>query len=388
MAASITTPEHVAEGNKDHVQLEGTERRIAELEHERDQYAYAIRQLILQVKTTAYAWVTTMPDSISTAGVAHALDDLCSPVVTREGLRGGGRLRDDLWSAIVGAYYLRFQNDGHPEDSEAAADEAMAIVQPELNRLTVRAETAANERDQARATSRRLNRRAQEAESKLAAYERAVAEWVIGDQGTYIPIESVAVIARIAGLDVDHDRFEVHYQRMEKLRADRDRLASEVERQVGAKAGVAGEWGDALADKAAAEAAIARVRDELHALSVEVRGLTPVALAGRRDAVSRIRSALGGAGSSPSMPTDMDSGKGLKMRHENVHAPFSGEQVNNLNKFQRLGSFHPFTCGKRDQHPDDEGVLVAYEEGWKCPVDDCDYTQNWAIDAVADGRFT
>ena len=41
-----------------------------------------------------------------------------------------------------------------------------------------------------------------------------------------------------------------------------------------------------------AEAAIGRVRAELHALNSEVRGLNPVALAGRRDAVARVLAAL------------------------------------------------------------------------------------------------
>ncbi|MFB8035898.1 hypothetical protein ACFC5Z_23705 [Streptomyces sp. NPDC056004] len=41
-----------------------------------------------------------------------------------------------------------------------------------------------------------------------------------------------------------------------------------------------------------AEAGIERVRAELHALNSEVRGIGPIALAGRRDAVARIRAAL------------------------------------------------------------------------------------------------
>lgn len=98
-------------------------------EQERDQYASAIRQLILQVKQTAHHWATTLPDTIRTADVTTALMGLCSPVPLPEGLR------DDMWQRIVAAYYLRFENDGHPEDARAAADEAMAIVQPELDRL-------------------------------------------------------------------------------------------------------------------------------------------------------------------------------------------------------------------------------------------------------------
>lgn len=103
--------------------------RSERLRGERDMYASAIRQLILQVRQTAHVWSTTLPDTIRTADVAQALYSLCSPKPLPEGLR------DDLWQRIVAAYYLRFENDGHPEDAKAAADEAMAIVQPELDCL-------------------------------------------------------------------------------------------------------------------------------------------------------------------------------------------------------------------------------------------------------------
>ncbi|MFF2009152.1 hypothetical protein ACFVWY_08775 [Streptomyces sp. NPDC058195] len=51
---------------------------------------------------------------------------------------------------------------------------------------------------------------------------------------------------------------------------------------------------DQLADRyQGAEAAVARVRAELHALNSETR-LNPAAMAGRRDAVARVRAALDG----------------------------------------------------------------------------------------------
>lgn len=109
------------------------------LAFERAMYAAAIRQLIRQVKQTAHAWLVNLPDTIRTADVAQALGSLCSPKPLPEDLR------DDLWQRIVAAYYLRFENDGHPEDSKAAADEAMAIVQPELDRLRAELEQARQE---------------------------------------------------------------------------------------------------------------------------------------------------------------------------------------------------------------------------------------------------
>jgi hypothetical protein len=70
----------------------------------------------------------------------------------------------------------------------------------------------------ARATNQRLNARAQRLESELAAYRRAVAQWEISDQMTYVPLRSLAVIAKAAGLAVP-ERWELHYERVERLEA-------------------------------------------------------------------------------------------------------------------------------------------------------------------------
>lgn len=56
---------------------------------------------------------------------------------------------------------------------------------------------------------------------------------------------------------------------------------------------------------------------------------------------------------------------------ERIEAPWTPEQVEALNTFQRSGQFHPFTCGN-----DSDSVLIAREDGWHCP--DCAYRQNWA----------
>lgn len=55
-------------------------------------------------------------------------------------------------------------------------------------------------------------------------------------------------------------------------------------------------------------------------------------------------------------------------------APFTAEQAEKLNEYQKSGMFHPYTCGNDSRH----AVLVATEKGWHCP--DCDYTQDWAHD--------
>jgi len=65
------------------------------------------------------------------------------------------------------------------------------------------------------------------------------------------------------------------------------------------------------------------------------------------------------------------------------HAPWTPEQVEALNKFQHSGRFHPFTCGKRSDHNNND-ILVATPAGWVCPYPGCDYTQGWAHDFMAD----
>jgi hypothetical protein len=62
-----------------------------------------------------------------------------------------------------------------------------------------------------------------------------------------------------------------------------------------------------------------------------------------------------------------------------IRAPWTPQQVEALNRFQAERRMHPFTCGRRDQHRDNEGILVATVHGWHCPVDDCGYTQDWAL---------
>lgn len=62
-----------------------------------------------------------------------------------------------------------------------------------------------------------------------------------------------------------------------------------------------------------------------------------------------------------------------------IVAPWTPEQVKLLNEFQATSWMHPFTCGFRDEHPSDAGILIAREDGWHCPVPTCGYTQNWAL---------
>lgn len=67
-----------------------------------------------------------------------------------------------------------------------------------------------------------------------------------------------------------------------------------------------------------------------------------------------------------------------------VQAPWTTSQVDNLNAYQAAGYFHPFTCGRRNEHREDPGVLVATVDGWHCPADGCSYAQSWAHGFMTD----
>lgn len=92
------------------------------------------------------------------------------------------------------------------------------------------ADGAAEELAAARATNQRLNLRAQQLESELATYRRAVADWEITDTGTYVPLRTLAAIAKAAGLDVPA-RWELHYERVERAEADRAVVRAETLRE-------------------------------------------------------------------------------------------------------------------------------------------------------------
>lgn len=67
-----------------------------------------------------------------------------------------------------------------------------------------------------------------------------------------------------------------------------------------------------------------------------------------------------------------------------LQPPWTAAHVENLNAYQTAGYFHPFTCGWRDEHRDNPGVLVATANGWHCPVDGCRYVQGWAHGFMAE----
>jgi len=65
---------------------------------------------------------------------------------------------------------------------------------------------------------------------------------------------------------------------------------------------------------------------------------------------------------------------------------WSDEKINNLNKYQKSGMYHPYTCGgplfadgfceRRSQNG--EGILIPTKDGFICPCGK--YTQDWVHD--------
>jgi hypothetical protein len=64
-------------------------------------------------------------------------------------------------------------------------------------------------------------------------------------------------------------------------------------------------------------------------------------------------------------------------------APWTGNEVDSLNAYQKAGFVHPFTCGS-GKHP--TSSLVAKPDGWHC--EHCDYTQNWAHEFMANWAWS
>ncbi len=64
---------------------------------------------------------------------------------------------------------------------------------------------------------------------------------------------------------------------------------------------------------------------------------------------------------------------------DTITAPWTQEQIDNLNRRQQREDLHPYTCGIDSSHP----WLVATTKGWVC-ITLCGYTQDWAhaVDGV------
>lgn len=70
-----------------------------------------------------------------------------------------------------------------------------------------------------------------------------------------------------------------------------------------------------------------------------------------------------------------------KIMSHTIKSPFSPEQIASLEGFQECKSLHSFTCG------DCGADLKPTQNGWICSVSDCEYTQDWCHDFMADNSW-
>jgi hypothetical protein len=66
---------------------------------------------------------------------------------------------------------------------------------------------------------------------------------------------------------------------------------------------------------------------------------------------------------------------------KHAHAPWTDQQVESINGFQKCDYNHPFTCGNC------RNPLVAQSDGFVCPNQGCDYRQTWCHDFMANGAW-
>ena len=77
---------------------------------------------------------------------------------------------------------------------------------------------------EARETNRRLNRRSQASDSRLATVERAVGDWKMDEGRTQVPLHTLTTIAKAAGKTFDDRYYVLHYQHVAELEATVGRL--------------------------------------------------------------------------------------------------------------------------------------------------------------------
>ena len=61
-----------------------------------------------------------------------------------------------------------------------------------------------------------------------------------------------------------------------------------------------------------------------------------------------------------------------------ITAPWTDEEIANLERRQEQDHLHPYTCACGES-------LIPTRDGWECDV--CSYTQTWCHAADADGSF-
>lgn len=136
---------------------------------------------------------------------------------------------------------------------QAMIDDATAPIRQELERAQLERDTLKIQAEgmgrtaractrqlaEARETNRRLNLRAQKLESHVATFVRAVGKWTLTGTAVYVPLGTLAEIAKAAGRPVDEERFELHGQRLKRIEEERDAATA----TIAAVRAIAESWG-------------------------------------------------------------------------------------------------------------------------------------------------
>ncbi|NED31044.1 hypothetical protein [Streptomyces sp. SID8499] len=202
---------------------------------------------------------------------------LQQPPVDRATLRDSVAHALEREDAINGGYDHGFCGKyGVDEETDGFVDAVLTVLPEPAGRA---AELAS-----ARATNRRLNRRAQRLESELAAYRRAVSQWEISERGTYIPPASLRAIGRASGRDIlGSVRHLKHFERVEQAEAEIERLRADraaVLREAANIAESLRQFEPAFGPRKDAQISenigIVRVADELRRMADEAQQTEPV----------------------------------------------------------------------------------------------------------------
>lgn len=69
---------------------------------------------------------------------------------------------------------------------------------------------------------------------------------------------------------------------------------------------------------------------------------------------------------------------------DEIHAPWTPEQVQAINRHQAAAEY-PLICSRtRDRHGGLRMVLIARRDGMRCSDPSCDYQQSWVRGYMAD----
>ena len=125
----------------------------------------------------------------------------------------------------------------HLIQTTVADSEAWGHLYAEIARILHTGDPArmAAELAETRKTVQALNRRAQAAESLAERYSKAVRDWRVDEDGTYVPYESLKKIGKLAGVEIlPHVRYMQRFENAQRAEEFLERIYGLLEHPLGA----------------------------------------------------------------------------------------------------------------------------------------------------------